>query len=83
MAKRAQGVEKASKGKKAPRKRHAEMVDEAIDRFGKALEDQSVKPTVSEFIKLIGLKKELQPDQPEEIRVTWVESNEEKPESGE
>lgn len=83
MARRAQGGEKAAKDKRSRRKRHAEMIDQAIDRFAEALKDDKVKPTYSEFIKLIGIQKELQPEEPEEIRVTWVESIEKKPESEE
>jgi hypothetical protein len=58
------------------REKQAEMVEKAIDSFGKVLDEPGVKPTIGDFIKLIGIQKELEPDEPTEIKVTWVEPNE-------
>jgi hypothetical protein len=47
------------------------------------LEKGDVKATVADYIRLVQLQKELEEDEPAEIKVTWVEPAETKSDSGE
>ena len=58
---------------KAGMSKRAELVDSAIEKIEAKLGAQDVKATFADFIRLLQLQKELQADQPQEIKVTWVE----------
>ncbi len=62
--------------------RRAELVENAIEKIEAKLGAESVKATFADFIRLLQLQKELQADQPHEIKVTWVEPEETEPASG-
>ena len=59
--------------KKADR---AELLDKAIQRIEEKLGSADVKATFGDFIKLLQLQKEMQIDQPREIKVTWIDPSE-------
>ena len=64
----------------APKKRKrrtnkAKLVDKAIACFEKKLESEDVKATVGDFIRLLQLQKELEGEDTQEIRITWVDSD--------
>ena len=54
----------------------AELVKTAIQRMEKKLSAADVKATFGDFIRLLQLQKELQVDEPREIKVTWIEPSE-------
>jgi len=54
----------------------ADMVDKAIQRIEEKLGSSDVKATFADFIRLLQLQKELQTDQPKEIKVTWIDPSE-------
>lgn len=54
----------------------ARLVEKAIQSIEQKLGSNDVKATFADFIRLLQLQKELQVDQPREIKVTWVEPNE-------
>ena len=54
----------------------ARLVEKAIQSIEGKLGSQNVKATFSDFIRLLQLQKELQIDQPREIKVSWIESSE-------
>jgi hypothetical protein len=54
----------------------ADMVDKAIQRIEEKLGSSDVKATFADFIRLLQLQKELQADQPKEIKVTWIDPSE-------
>jgi hypothetical protein len=54
----------------------AELLDKAILRMEEKLGSADVKATFGDFIKLLQLQKEMQIDQPREIKVTWIEPSE-------
>ena len=56
---------------------NAQLVDKAIQAFEKNLGKKNV--TVGEFVKLLEIQKEIDGDEPGEIKVTWVESGEKEP----
>jgi hypothetical protein len=61
---------------------HEDRVDvirKAIQSIEQKLQGHEAQKTVAEFIRLLQLEKELDPDQPHEVIVTWVESIEEPP----
>jgi hypothetical protein len=58
------------------RANRAELLDKAIQRMEEKLGSADVKATFGDFIKLLQLQKEMQIDQPREIKVTWIEPSE-------
>jgi len=70
MAETKQGEKtKRAKDKKA-------LVKQAIRQIGEKIENNELKPTVGDFIRLLQLEKELLEETPKEIRVSWVEPEE-------
>ena len=57
-------------------KSQADIVDSMIDRFRKKLDEDKVNVTVGDFIRLVQFRKELNEEDPKEIRVTWVDPTE-------
>ena len=51
----------------------AELVEKAIQRIEKRMESDEMKASFGDFIRLLQLHKELQIDQPSEIKITWIE----------
>jgi hypothetical protein len=51
-------------------------IEKLIKNFEESLGMDGVKPTVSEYIRLKQLRKELDAEEFKEIKVTWVEPNE-------
>jgi hypothetical protein len=49
----------------------AEIVSELIAEVEKKLKGKDVKVTLADYIRLVQLRKELDEEQPREIRVTW------------
>jgi hypothetical protein len=69
-----------------PRRRaskRADLVERAIESIEQKLGASDVKATFADFIRLLQLQKELQVDEPQEIKVTWIDPNEQKPASEE
>jgi len=65
---------------RAPRRRrqHAqELVEQVIEKMEQKLKSDEVKPSVGDFIRLLQFEKELEEEQPREIKVSWVEPREE------
>ncbi len=57
---------KRSRSKKA-------LVKQVIQQIGKKLDNDELKPTVGDLIRLLQLEKELLEEAPKEIKVSWVE----------
>jgi hypothetical protein len=51
----------------------AEVVRKLLAKVESKLGGQDVKVTLADYIRLVQLRKELEEDEPKEIRVTWVE----------
>jgi len=51
----------------------AELLDKAIRSIEEKLGSSDVKATFADFIRLLQLQKELQTEQPREIKVTWID----------
>jgi hypothetical protein len=60
-------------GTKRTRTSKSKLVDKAIASFEKKLDSEDVKATVGDFIRLLQLQQELEGEDAEEIRVTWVD----------
>lgn len=45
-----------------------------LDAFEQQIRDQTVKVSVSDYIRLLQLKREFDEQKPKEIEVTWVDS---------
>jgi len=57
------------------RSKRADLVERAIDTIEQKLGASDVKATFADFIRLLQLQKELQVDEPKEIKVTWIDPN--------
>lgn len=69
----------SSRREDKPRRRgskRADLVERAIESMEEKLGSSEVKATFADFIRLLQLQKELQADQPREIKVTWIDPNE-------
>ena len=62
-----------SKEKAASNLRIAKLVAEAISGIEKRLLNQKDPPTIGDYLKLMQLQKDIEHEQPREIKVTWVE----------
>ena len=54
----------------------AALIEKDINSIEEKLESNEVKATIGDFIRLLQLQKELQDDQPREVRITWVDHEE-------
>ena len=54
------------------------LVKRAIQQFGEKIQNNELKPTVGDFIRLLQIEKELLEETPKEIKVSWVEPEEKK-----
>jgi len=61
--------------------KRADLVEKAISSIEKKLGSNDVKATFADFIRLLQLQKELQDEQPREIKVTWIDPSETEPAS--
>lgn len=52
------------------------LVEKMIRNIETKLDSQEIKATLSDFIRLLQLQKELAEEKPREITVTWVEPSE-------
>lgn len=51
----------------------AEVVQKILERMEDKLSHDDVKATLGDYIRLVQLEKELEDDEPREIKVTWIE----------
>jgi hypothetical protein len=54
----------------------ADLLDRAIQSIEQKLGSSDVKATFGDFIRLLQLQKEMQVEQPREIKVTWIDPSE-------
>lgn len=71
---------KKTESAKPAERRQAEVVRTLVKKVEKKLGARTMKPTLGDYIRLVQLQKELEYDEPREIRVTWVETPETKTE---
>ncbi len=55
------------------RLRISKLLLKAVDEFEENLKSKDLKLTLTEFLKLLQLEKEMEKEEPKEIRVSWVE----------
>ncbi len=65
------------RAKRARRQCESELVDRAIEKIEEELNRDKLKGSVGDLIRLLQLRKELDEEQPKEIKVSWVEPHEE------
>jgi len=59
------------------KKRQSAVVKELVQKVEEKLQaDVKTKATLADYIKLVQLQKELEEEEPREIRVTWVDPEE-------
>ncbi len=74
---------RANQASQERRRDSAALIRKAISNIESKLETNEVKATIGDFIRLLQLEKELQVEEPRDIKVTWVDSNQTEPVSGE
>ena len=57
----------------------AALVRKAIENIETKLDSNELKATIGDFIRLLQIEKELEVEEPRDIKVTWVESNQAEP----
>ena len=59
--------------------RQTDVVNKLLEKMEQKLtgENSEMKVTLADYIRLIQLKKEIEDEEPKEIRVTWVDRNSE------
>jgi len=60
-----------------PGSKRADLIERAIESIEQKLGKADVKATFADFIRLLQLQKEFQTDEPREIKVTWIDPNQE------
>jgi hypothetical protein len=55
-------------------KKQAEIVQKLLTKMEQKLAKDEVKASLADYIRLVQLQKELEADEPREIRVQWVDS---------
>lgn len=63
-------------------KRQARVVNTLLKKVEQKLSEDEVKATLGDYIRLVQLQKELEEDEPREIKVTWVEPETTESDSG-
>jgi hypothetical protein len=56
-------------------KHRARIVRKAIESIEAKLGTEAMKPTLADLVRLLQIEKELNADEPREVRVRWVDSN--------
>jgi hypothetical protein len=71
-------AEAAGTGKTVKKRRRtkAKLVSHVIKKIEAKLDADELKPTVGDLFRLLQLEKELEEEQPKEIKVLWVEPDE-------
>lgn len=69
------GMRNHKAGKKTGRSRGA-LIGDLLRKLEYKLESEDFKATLSDYIKLLQLEKELAADQIKEIKVTWIDPQE-------
>jgi hypothetical protein len=64
----------AQRTKETPEKKRLRLVDELLGKIEEKLSKGPEKVTLADYIRLVQLKKEMEEDEPREIRVGWVEN---------
>jgi hypothetical protein len=59
------------------------MVQQILKRMEDRLIKDDAKATLGDYIRLVQLEKELEENEPREIKVTWIEPVKTEPENGE
>jgi hypothetical protein len=55
-----------------PAESQASVIKKIRERVEQKLSENDVKVTLADYIRLVQLEKELEEDEPREIKVTWV-----------
>ena len=57
-------------------KTKSELVEKAIHSIEEKIDAKQLKATLGDFIRLLQIQKELEAEEPREIKVTWVDPSE-------
>ena len=64
-------------------KKKAQIVEQILEQVEQKISEGEVKATLSDYIRLVQLQKELEAEEPGEITVRWVDPKEAAEEDGE
>jgi hypothetical protein len=51
----------------------ANLLESVIGDIEKRIQEKDLRPTVTEYLKLLQMEQDLEQESPREIKVTWVE----------
>jgi len=74
---------KATRKREPRAKQKAQVVHQIVERVEKKLAKELEKASLADYIKLVQLEKQLEAEDPRDIKVTWVEPSPTKSESEE
>jgi hypothetical protein len=69
-------------GREGNTKKKAEIVEQILEQVEQKISEGEVKATLSDYIRLVQLQKELEGEEPGEITVRWVDPKDETEEDG-
>ena len=55
----------------------AVMLDQLLAKVEEQIQEQGIKASVSDYVRLVQLRREIHDEQPREVLVKWVESSRE------
>ena len=61
------------------KREEADLVDKMIQKYAAKVENDKVTVSVGDLIRLMQYRKELETEDPKEIKATWVEPTEKEP----
>lgn len=66
------------RARRGPKRTKQELIAEVMGTIEKRIDEDELKPTVGDFIRLLQLEREIEEEQPKEIKVSWVDPSESK-----
>lgn len=67
---------RTGRGTRRKKVNKAALVEQVLHSIEQRLQRDELKATVGDLIRLVQLEKELEEEQPKEIKVTWIEPEE-------
>jgi len=58
------------------KKKRSQVVRELLEKVEAGIDSKALKVTLADYIRLMQLHRELEAEEPKEIRVSWVEPEE-------
>ncbi len=67
---------KPRRRRRGPKRTKKELLADVIGMIEKRIDADELNPTVGDFIRLVQLEREIEQEQPKEIKVSWIDPSE-------